>query len=259
MKLIVLIKEVPDTYGDRTFDAETGLLLREDSDKVLDEVNARAIEFAVSHAEMHPEAEVVLLSAGPESLTATLRRGLALGATSAVHIHDDRMHGADLTLSAQVLAKAIGHIGFDLVIAGNQSTDGNAGVLPAMIAEHLAVPHATGLRSVAIVDGTVQGERLTEEGAARVRAALPAVVSITDTLPEPRIPNFKGLMSAKKKPIQTLTLADLGVDPDAGVPRSIMISVAKKPQRMAGIKIVDAGDAGRKLAEFLMDNRLIGA
>ncbi|WP_285314439.1 electron transfer flavoprotein subunit beta/FixA family protein [Pseudarthrobacter sp. fls2-241-R2A-168] len=257
MRIVVLVKEVPDTYADRRLDLETGLADRAASDRVLDEIGERATEAAVAYAESHPDTEVVLLSVGPDSVPATLRKGLAMGATSAVHVLDDAMLGADLTLTAEVLAAAIERIGFDVVIAGNQSTDGSGGVIPAMIAERLGVPHATSMRTVELSDGEVRGERASDEGTMRVSAPLPAVVSITEALPDARFPNFKGIMAAKKKPFETLTLADLGVDPDALTPRSIITAVAEKPARQAGVKITDEGDAAEQLAQFLVQNRLV--
>ena len=257
MKIIVLAKEVPDTYTERKLNLETGLADRDANDRVLDEITERANEVAVSYAEAHPGTEIVLVSVGPDSAPTSLRKGLAMGADRAVHVVDDALLGADLTLTAEVLAKAIEHTGFDLVIAGDVSTDGSAGLIPAMLAERLGVPNATGLTTVELPDTQVQGDRETDGGTYTVAATLPAVISITERLPDPRLPGFKGIMSAKKKPFETLTLADLGVDPDADVPRSIMIAVSEKPARAAGIKIIDEGDAGNQLAEFLVKNKLV--
>ncbi|MEQ6897854.1 electron transfer flavoprotein subunit beta/FixA family protein [Microbacterium sp. KR10-403] len=257
MKIIVLVKEVPDTYGDRKLDLETGLADRAASEPVLDEISGRALEVALSYADKNAGTEVVVLSMAPETAQATIRKGLAMGAGTAVQIVDEALLGADLGLSAEALAAAIREIGFDLVITGNQSTDGSGGVLPAMIAELLDVPQATGLNSVEIADAQVSGERAIDGGTASVTAQLPAVISITERLPDARFPNFKGIMAAKKKPYETKTLADLGVDAaDPAASRSIMIAVSEKPARAAGTKIVDEGDAGVKLAEFLIQNRL---
>ena len=180
-----------------------------------------------------------------------------MGAASAVQIVDEGLVGADLGLTAQVLAAALDRIGFDLAITGNLSTDGTGGVLPAMIAELLDIPAATALTSVRIGDGEIAGVRASDAGTMEVSASLPAVISITEALPDPRMANFKGIMAAKKKPFETLTLGDLDIDPlDARWSRSIMIGIAEKPPRAAGVKIVDEGDAGEKLADFLVENRL---
>ncbi|WP_431797101.1 electron transfer flavoprotein subunit beta/FixA family protein [Microbacterium kunmingense] len=258
MKIVVLIKEVPDTWGDRKLSLETGLAERDASDRVLDEICERALEVALSYADGHEGTEVVVLSMASEASTATVRKGLAMGAASAVQVVDGDLLGADMGLTAEVLAATLQRIGFDLVIAGNLSTDGSGGMVPAMVAEILDVPSATNLTSVEISDDAVEGVRLSDAGSMRLRAELPAVISITEALPDARFPNFKGIMAAKKKPFETLSLADLGLDaaePEAA--RSIVISLAERPPREAGVKIVDEGDAGRKLADFLAENRLV--
>ena len=258
MKIVVLVKEVPDTYGDRKLNLETGLADRGASETVLDEIGERALEVALSYADKNAGTEVVVLSMAPESAAATVRKGLAMGATSAVHVADGQLVGADLGLTAEVLAAAVQRTGYDLVITGNLSTDGTGAVIPAMIAEILGVPQVTALVSVEIGAESVSGTRATDAGTMRVSAPLPAVVSITEAMPDARFPNFKGIMAAKKKPFETLTLADLAVDPaDPESARSIVISIAEKPPREAGVKIVDEGDAGDKLAEFLVQNRLV--
>ena len=257
MKIVVLVKEVPDTYGDRTLNLETGLADRAASDPAMDEIGGRALEVALSYADKNPGTEVVVLSMAPASAQATIRKALAMGATSAVQIIDEQLLGADLGLTAEALAAAIREIGFDLVITGNQSTDGSGGVMPAMLAELLDAPQATALNTVELTADRVAGERAIEGGTAQVAAALPAVISITERLPDARFPNFKGIMAAKKKPYETKTLADLGVDATAAdAARSIMTAISAKPPRAAGTKITDEGDAGTKLAEFLVANRL---
>lgn len=257
MRIIVLVKEVPDTYGARTLNLETGLAERDAGDRVLDEIGERALEAALSFADAHTDTEVVLLSMGPEQAAASLRKGLAMGASRAVQVTDDALRGADLWLTAEVLAAAIRHIGFDLVIAGNQSTDGSAGVLPAMLAELLGVVNATGLSAVQIEADRLSGSREVDGGMMRVSAALPAVASITERLPDARLSTFKGIMAAKRKPFDTLTLAELGIDADdPAAPRSIMTAISERPRRAAGTIIIDDGTAGEKLAEYLVQNRL---
>ena len=258
MKIIVLVKEVPDTYGDRKLDLETGLADREASEKVLDEIGERALEVALKYADANPDTEIVVVSAGPESAAGTIRKGLAMGAASALQVADEGLLGADLGLTAQVLAAAVQRAGFDLVIAGNQSTDGSGGMIGTMVAELLDVPQLSNLVSVDIAADAVSGTRAIDGGVMAVTAPLPAVISITEQLPDARFPNFKGIMAAKKKPFDTVTLADLGIDPeDHSASRSIVIGLSEKPPREAGVKIVDEGDAGEKLAEFLAQNRLV--
>lgn len=257
MKIIVLVKEVPDTYGDRKLSLDTGLADRAASERVLDEIGERALEVALSYADAHEGTEVVVVSMASEAAAATIRKGLAMGAGSAVQVVDEQLAGADLGVTAKVLAAAVRRVGFDLVITGNVSTDGSGGVIPAMLAEHLGVAHATALASVEITETAVSGARASDAGTAHVTAALPAVISITEALPDARFPNFKGIMAAKKKPFETVTLADLGVDVDVtAAPQTIMTAISEKPPREGGVKIVDDGDAGEKLAAFLIENRL---
>lgn len=257
MRIVVLMKEVPDTWGDRTLNLETGLLDRAGSELVLDEITERALEVALTYRDTQKDAEVVLLAVGPATVPASLRKGLAMGADRAVHVQDDALLGADMTLTAEVLAAAVRQIGFDLVIAGNISTDGGGGVLPSMLAELLGVAGVTSLSSVEITETGVAGRRTLESGACDVSAALPAVISITEALPDARFSNFKGIMAAKKKPFDTLALSDLGLALDESASRSIVLAVAQRPARTAGIKIDDDGDAGQQIAEFLSQNRLI--
>src|SRR5215207_2872950 len=258
MKIIVLVKEVPDTYGDRKLNLETGLADRSASETVIDEIGERALEVALSHADKNADAEVVVLSMAPSGSATIVRKGLAMGAGSAVHVADESLVGADLGLTAEVLAAAIRRTGFDLVIAGNLSTDGSGGVMAAMVAELLDVPNLTALNTVQIGNGRVSGERASDGATMQVSAELPAVISITERLPDARFPNFKGIMAAKKKPFETLSLEDLGIEPnDFSVAMSIMTAIAEKPLRTAGVKITDQGDGGTKIAEYLIENRLV--
>ena len=257
MRIVVLVKQVPDTWGERKLDLDTGRVDRGASDAVIDEVGERALEAALVHKDAEG-AEVVVLTMGPASATDLLRKGLAMGADSAVHVLDDALAGADMAWTAEVLAAALRRTGFDLVIAGNESTDGRGGVVPAMIAEHLGVPHATSLDSVEIAADRVRGVRGAEGGTVDVHAALPAVVSVTERSPEARFPNFRGIMKAKKKPLEVLTLADLGAEVSATrAARSVVVSTLERPARTGGKKIVDDGNAGVELAEFLVAAHLI--
>lgn len=257
MKIIVLVKEVPDTYGERKLNLETGLADRGATEAVLDEIGERALELALSRADAAPGTEVVVISLAPETATPSLRKALAMGAAKVVHVTDQALAGADLGQTAEVLAAAIKREGFDLIITGNLSTDGSGGVLPAMLAERLALPHASSLTSVEIADDQISGVRESDSGSMEVSSILPAVISVTERLPAPRFTSFKGIMAAKKKPYETVTAADLGVSAERlDVPRSIMIAVSEKPPRAAGIKIVDEGDAGSQLADFLIQNKL---
>lgn len=258
MKIFVLVKEVPDTYGDRKLNLETGFADRAAGDVVLDEITERALEVALRYADKNDGTEVVALSMAPAGSTASVRRALAIGASSAVHVADEELVGADLGLTAEVLAAAIRRGSPDLVITGNLSTDGSGGVIPAMLAEHLGFAQATALTSVEITDDGVSGVRGADAGSQPITASLPAVISITEALPDARFPNFKGIMAAKKKPLEVLSLADLEVSADpSAAPRTIMTAVSEKPPRAAGVKITDEGDAADKLVDYLVQNRLV--
>lgn len=257
MKIAVLLKEVPDTYGERILNLETGLADRTASEAVLDEIGERALEVALSYADSNQGTEITVITMGPETAVATLRKGLSMGATKAVHVADESLLGADLTLTAEVLAATIRRDDYDLILAGNLSTDGNGGVLPAMIAEHLGLAHLTSLANVELDVSSVSGTRVLDFGTVAVSAPLPAVVSTTEALPAGRFPNFKGIMASKKKPVEVLSATDLGINSaDQSVGRSIVIGIAQRPAREAGTKIIDEGNAADLLVEYLVSNRL---
>jgi len=253
MKIIVLIKQVPDTWSDRRLDPVTGRIDRS-ADPVVDEITERAMEVALSEKDAS-DAEVVLMTMGPSSATDMVRKGLAIGADRAVHIVDDALAGSDMLRTSAVLAAALRREGFDLVVTGNESTDGRGGAIAAMVAEQLELPHATALNSVTITADSVSGERAGETGARSIRATLPAVISITERNPEARFPSFKGSMRAKKKPIDVVTLAQLGLDEPTS--RSVVLRATQRPPRTAGRKVVDDGNAAAELAEFLTSSHLI--
>lgn len=257
MKIVVLIKQVPDTYGERRLTPQ-GLVDREASDAIIDEISERALEVALQQKDADKSTEIVVLSMGPDTVTASLRKALSMGADSAIHVLDDSLAGSDTGLTAATLAAAVRSIdGVDLVVAGDASTDGRGGVIPAMIAEHL------GMSCLAAVDGltvgsTVSGTQATESGTRTVHASLPAIVSITESAAEARFPNFKGIMTAKRKPLTVLSLSDLGVDSAfPGLARSVVVTATERPARAAGRKVIDEGSAADELVEFLAAERLI--
>lgn len=255
MKIIVLVKQVPDTFGERRLDVSTGVVDRDASEPVVDEINERALEAALTQKDADKSVEVVALSMGPASATDALRKALAMGADRAIHVLDDSLAGADIARTVAVLAAALQRESFDLVVAGNESTDGRGGVVVSALAEALGVAALTSVSELTVSGGTVSGERATEYGTVSVRAELPAVVSVTERSPEGRFPNFRGIMSAKKKPLAVLSVAELGVEP-ASV-RSTIVSAAERPARSAGVKVTDDGSAAIQLADFLATNRLI--
>ncbi|GAB3431564.1 electron transfer flavoprotein subunit beta/FixA family protein [Actinophytocola sediminis] len=258
--IVVLVKQVPDTYSERRLSEADHTLDRDSADAVLDEINERAIEEALLIKEAH-DGEVTVLSVGPDRATDAIRKALSMGADKAVHVVDDALHGSDLLQTAKVLAAAIGTVeDVDLVIAGNESSDGGGGAVPAILAELLGYPQLTHAREVTVDGTTIKVTRETEEGLTHLEASLPAVISVGEKINEPRYPSFKGIMAAKKKPVETLAVADLGVDAGEvglGNAWSTVLEAAPKPPREAGQRVEDDGAGGSKIAEYLIGQKLI--
>jgi electron transfer flavoprotein beta subunit len=258
--IVVLVKQVPDTYSERKLSSADHTLDRASADAVLDEINERAVEEALLIKEAHG-GEVTVLTAGPERATDAIRKALSMGADKAVHVTDESLHGADIIQTAKVLAKAVGTVeGYDLIIAGNESTDGVGGAIPAMLAELLGLPQLTHARKVEIDGTSVKVERETDTGRTFLEASLPAVISVGEKINEPRYPSFKGIMAAKKKPVTTLTIGDLGIDAgEVGLASaaSTVLESSPKPPRAAGQQVTDEGDGGSKIAEYLVSQKLI--
>jgi len=260
--IVVLIKQVPDTWSERKLTDGDFTLDREAADAVLDEINERAVEEALLIKEKEGgESTVTLLTAGPERATEAIRKALSMGADKAVHLKDDGMHGSDVIQTAWALARALGTVeGTDLVIAGNEATDGVGGAVPAIIAEYLGLPQLTHVRKLTVEGGKVTAERETDDGVFTLEATLPAIVSVNEKINEPRFPSFKGIMAAKKKEVTTLTLAEIGVEADevgranAG---STVLTATPKPPKTAGEKIADEGEGGSKIAAYLVGQKLI--
>lgn len=258
--IVVLIKQVPDTWSERKLTDGDFTLDREAADAVLDEINERAVEEALLIKEAQG-GEVTVLAAGPDRATEAIRKALSMGADKAIHINDPAIHGSDTVQTAWVLAGALGQVeGVELVIAGNEATDGRSGAVPAIIAEYLGIPQLTHLRKLTVDGDTITGERETDEGVFKLEATLPAIVSVTEKINEPRFPSFKGIMAAKKKEVQTFTLEDLGIDPSTvGVANAgtTVTASTPKPPRTAGEKITDEGDGGTKIAQYLVGQKII--
>jgi electron transfer flavoprotein beta subunit len=259
MKIAVLVKEVPDTWGDRRIDPVTKRVVR-GKDLVIDEINERAVEAALLVKEANAGSELTVVTMGPKSALDALRKGLAMGADSGIHIVDDSLAGSDAVQTSAALAAALAPRGFDLVVTGNESTDGRTAAVPAMLAERLGVAQLTFLRTLEVSGSQVSGERMTEDGHIDVTAPLPALVSVTEQIAEARYPNFKGLMAAKKKPVDNLGLAELGIsNDDAGGANSwsVVDTVTPRPQREGGTLITDDGTAASQLADYLAAAKLI--
>jgi len=258
--IVVLIKQVPDTWSERKLSEGDFTLDREAADAVLDEINERAVEEALQIKEAQ-DGEVTVLCAGPDRATEAIRKALSMGADKAVHLNDEALHGSDAIQTSWALAAAIGQIeGAELIIAGNEATDGRSGAVPAIIAEYLGIPQLTHMRSISVSDGTITGERETDEGTFELEAPLPAIVSVNEKINEPRFPSFKGIMAAKKKEVQVFSLADIGVDPETvGVANagSAVTAATPKPPRTAGEKVVDEGEGGNDVAKYLVGQKII--
>ncbi len=263
--IVVLIKQVPDTWSERKLTDADFTLDREAADAVLDEINERAVEEALQIREKEAadgvEGSVTVLTAGPERASEAIRKALSMGADKAVHLKDDGMHGSDVIQTGWALSRALGTIeGTELVIAGNEATDGVGGAVPAIVAEYLGLPQLTHLRKLSVEGGKVTGERETDEGVFTLEASLPAVVSVTENINEPRFPSFKGIMAAKKKEVTVLTLAEIGVEGDevglANAGSTVLASTAK-PSKTAGEKVADEGEGGNQIVQYLVAEKII--
>jgi electron transfer flavoprotein beta subunit len=261
MNIVVLVKQVPDTYSERKLRSSDGLLDRDATDAVLDEINERAVEAALQLKEANDGSVVTVLTMGPDRATDAIRKALSMGADKAVHLSDEALAGTDAVGTANALTKAIGTVEHvDLVIAGNEASDGRSGAMAAMVADLLGFPALTHAREISVEGSVVKVRRETDDGVTHLSAELPAVVSVSEKINEPRYPSFKGIMAAKKKPVTTLSLADAGVDPSVvGLVNALstVTSASPKPPKSAGEKVTDEGDGGAKIAAFLVAQKLI--
>ena len=259
VKVLVLVKHVPDSASEQGFRAD-GTLER-GVDSRLSELDEYAVEQALRLGEGGVDVEITYLTMGPEGASDALRKALQMGGDRGVHVCDDALHGTDVSGTSLVLAAAARKAGFDLLLCGMASTDGSMGVLPAMLAERLGVAQAT--LAGEVLEADEAGIRVRRDGdlvSATVTAALPAVVSVTDQTGEARYPSFKGIMAAKKKPVETWSLADLGVDPaQVGLAGALTAvdAVRPRPPRTAGTVVPDEGEGGRRIAEFLAAQKLV--
>jgi electron transfer flavoprotein beta subunit len=259
MNIVVCVKQVPDTWAERKLRPEDSTLDRESVDGVINELDEYAIEEGLRLAEAHG-GEVTVLTMGPQKAADSIRKALSMGCDKAVHLLDDGLAGSDSSQTSYALAQVLGRIGFDLVILGSESTDARTGLLAAMLAERLGVPQVSLARKVEIDGQTIRIERQTDYGYDKVEAGLPAVLSVVEKINEPRYPSFKGIMAAKKKPVQTLGLADAGIDPAmVGLASAAteVVSFAQRPPRQAGTIVKDEGDGGVKAAEYLAAQKFI--
>jgi len=259
MNIVVLMKQVPDTEGDRTLDSSDNTVDRSAVDPVINYIDEFAIEEGLRLKEAH-DGEVTILTVGPERATESIRKALSMGADKAVHVCDDALHGSDAIATAKTLAKALGTIEWDVAIAGSEATDARGAVVPAMLAEILGTPQLTQARKVTVDGSTVTIERVTDTGYESVQGSTPAVISVVEKINDPRYPSFKGIMAAKSKPVTTLTLAELGLaENEVGLAAATtkVESFELAPPRAAGVVVKDDGNGGAAIAEYLASRKLI--
>ncbi len=252
MNIAVCVKQIPDPATPYELDGENHWVVRP-NDQVLDDTDRFGVEAGLQLAEA-TEGTVTLYSMGPSGSLQGIRQALAMGADKAVLIDDESLKGSDALTTARILSAAIERESFDLVIAGMESTDGYTGTVPQMMSEILDVPCLSFARKVDVDDASVTIERQTSTGYEVVTAGFPAMLAVTAGVFEPRYPTFKGIMQAKSKPIDTLTAADLGVEPHVG---QTITNVSDVASREAGDIVEDEGEAYLKIVELLEQAKVI--
>jgi electron transfer flavoprotein beta subunit len=259
MNIVVCVKQVPDTETTRTLKSDDKTLDRAAADGVLNELDEYAVEEALRIKEAHG-GEVTVLTMGPDKATDTIRKALSMGADKAVHLTDEALAGSDALQTSYAIQQVLGRTGFDLVVLGSESTDARTGVLAAMLAERLGVPQLSLANKVEIDGSSIKVQRQTDYGYDKVEAELPAVVSVVEKINEPRYPSFKGIMAAKKKPFETLGIADAGIDAaQVGLANAAteVVDFAEAPPRERGQIVKDEGEGGVAAAEFLASKKFI--
>ncbi len=259
MKIAVCVKQVPDTWAEKKLRSDDSRLDREAADGVLNELDEYAVEQALQITEALG-GEVVIVTMGPERAAETLRKAISMGADAGIHLVDDHLAGSDAIATSAALAKALEGRGFDLILFGSESTDARMSVIPAMIAERLDLPQVTFAQKVDVSGTTLTAERVTDYGYDVLTTELPAVVSVVEKINEPRYPSFKGIMAAKKKPVETLTVGDLGLEASvvgAAAAWSAVADFAARPPKAAGVVVTDEGNGGTKIAEYLTSQKFI--
>lgn len=252
MKVVVCVKQIPDPATPYTLEEGTNWLVRP-AEQVLDDTDRYGVEMGLQLAQAN-DGTVTLVSMGPAGNSQGIRQALAMGADKAILVDDSELRGSDALITARVLAAAIKEEGFDLVIAGTESTDGYSGVVPQMLSEFLDAPALTYATQVEVSDGTVTIHQQTLAGYDEVQASLPAVVSVTAGVVEPRYPTFKGIMDAKKKPVENKTLSDLGVEPETN---QTVTQIKDAPERTGGQKIEDEGEAHLAIVSLLEERKVL--
>ena len=255
MQIIACVKQVPDPEVVQTrIDPDTRRLVREGVELVLDPGDEVALEEALRLAERTPDSTVTVASMGPEKATDALRRALAMGAHDAVLVTDPQLAGSDSLGTAKALASAIRRRDFDVIFCATESTDGYTGMVPGMIAELLGIPHLSFVRQLDVSGGEITAHRVTERGYQVLASTLPVLVTVASGANEPRYPALKGIMAAKRKTIETLDTAALGLSTaevgESGA-RERVLELMPVEERAAGQIFTDDGDGAVRLADFL--------
>jgi len=256
MKIAVCIKHVPE--GSARID-EVSHRLDRSGQGALNRFDANAVEEAL-RLKGDSDTEVVVVSMGPEKAVDSLRKALAMGADRAVLVSDEAAAGSDLVATSRVLARALEREGAELVLFGQQASDADGAVLWAAVAERLQRPVVSQAMELSVGEGSLRVKRQTEFGYDVIEAPLPAVVAVSDAINEPRYPSLKGIMGAKKKPQDVLSVADLDIEPgDAGEPgsRTTVLALGAPPARGGARKIEDDGTAAQTIVDFLAEKRLL--
>jgi electron transfer flavoprotein beta subunit len=259
MKIAVCVKDVPDPGPSRRMDPDTKRMDRS-GDRSLNQYDLHAVEQALRLKEAAGDGEVVLVSMGAERALDSIRKGLGMGADRAVLVSDEAAAGSDMVATANVLAAALAAESPDLVLFGQQATDGEGCVLWAGVADKLRMPVISQISELEVADGHATAKRQTEFGYDKIRAPLPAVLAVADSLNEPRYPSLKGIMGAKKKPQDVKSLADVGVEPDSAGEagsRTTVIALGTPPSRGETIKVEDEGNGGQVILDFLVERKLV--
>ena len=260
MKIAVCVKEVPDTTAEKRIDPSTFRLVRTEGDRMLNEFDKYAVEEAIRLKEAGTADEVILVSLGPEKAVESLRQALAMGADRLVLVSDPAAAGSDYLGTARALAKAIDETGAELVLLGAEATDARSGVLTATLGEISGRTWVTSANSIAVNGSSITIERQSDDGVATVEAPLPAVVSVTKAINEPRYPSLKGIMGAKKKPQEVKSLGDIGLaasDVGEAAAKTKVVGVETPPARIAGVVVTDEGNGAQQILDFLIDKKLI--
>jgi electron transfer flavoprotein beta subunit len=259
MNVVVTVKQIPDPAEPGSLDADN--TLNRSGKLILDEADSYGVEMALQLVAAAGDGQVTLVSVTADGEVSGLRSALAMGADSAIHVSDPAIAGSDALGTAKILAAAIGRVeGVDLVLSAVEASDGYTGTLAAQLSELLGYNAATFAKHVEVADGVLKVQRQTEAGYDEVTTSLPALVSVTAGVVEPRYPSFKGIMAAKNKPVDQVTLADLGLEASQvgweGA-RQQITDVTPAPEREAGEKVVDEGDAHEKIVAFLEELKVI--